>query len=293
MTRILILIACLAIACGPDTQPASTPSSWLDTASQLDEPAKALTSEPTLTITSGDKVKTFTRSELLAHPAIQTISLVDESGYPEQKMTYRAIPMGALLADLPIPEGSELGYQALDGFSSGIRAGLVMNRDPARSIAYLAVEPPDQPWPSFEGRSYGAGPFYLVWDKPELSGVGREEWPFQIESFTVRPSTEALYPDLVPDRKNEALYRGYKSFVQNCFPCHTLDGHGVSKLGPDLNVPMNPTDYLQEGVLKQLVRDPRSVRAWAAMKMTGFDEKEIPDQELEELIGYLRSRKKR
>ncbi len=275
----LFLLALLALACSPaPQQPSPQPSS---------------PSEPALTFRSGDTVKTFTRSQLLAHPAIQTLSILDQSGYEDQQMTYRAIPMAALLEGLAVPEGSELGYQTQDGFSSGVQAPLVMNLDPGKSIAYLAVEPPDQPWPNFEGRTYGAGPFYLIWLNPELSEIGREEWPFQVSSFTVRPSTEALYPDLVPDKKNQALYRGYKSFVQNCFPCHTLDGHGAGKLGPDLNVPMNPTDYFELDVLKKLIRDPRSVRTWADMKMAGFDEKELPDPELEELIGYLRSRKKR
>ncbi|MCE7874779.1 cytochrome c [bacterium CPR1] len=275
----LLLLTLLVLACSPAPQQPSPPPSR--------------PSEPSLTLRSGDKVKTFTRSQLLAHPAIKTLSIPDESGYEDQQMSYRAIPMAALMEGLEVSAGSELGYQTLDGFSSGVQAALVMNQDPGRSLAYLAVEPPDQPWPRFEGRTYGAGPFYMIWVNPQLSEIGREEWPFQVTSFTVRPSTEALYPDLVPDRKNQPLYRGYKSFVQNCFPCHTLDGHGSGKLGPDLNVPMNPTEYFQPEVLRKLIRDPHSVRTWAGMKMTGFDEKELPDAELEELIGYLRSRKKR
>src|SRR5207237_8715671 len=49
------------------------------------------------------------------------------------------------------------------------------------AVAYLAIEPPDAPWPPLKaGESATAGPFYLVWVRPELGRIQSGQWPYQI-----------------------------------------------------------------------------------------------------------------
>jgi cytochrome c1 len=71
--------------------------------------------------------------------------------------------------------------------------------------------------------------------------------------------------------------------------CHTLNGQGTSQLGPDLNIPFNPTEYLGEKYLRQLIRNPQSLRRWPQSKMAGFSSKDLPDGELDQIVAYLRS----
>jgi len=44
--------------------------------------------------------------------------------------------------------------------------------------------------------------------------------------------------------------------------CYTLNGAGNAHVGPDLNLPQNPTEYLVPAALRQLIRNPASVRSW-------------------------------
>ncbi|KAB0769181.1 cytochrome c, partial [Pseudomonas aeruginosa] len=63
--------------------------------------------------------------------------------------------------------------------------------------------------------------------------------------------------------------------------CHRLNGAGDAQFGPDLNLPYNPTEYFQPQFLARYIRDPQA-------KMPAFPERVIDDQELRQLIGYLR-----
>ena len=67
-----------------------------------------------------------------------------------------------------------------------------------------------------------------------------------------------------------------------------MNGDGAATIGPDLNLPMNPTEYFAPGVLGPYVRDPAGVRSWPGMIMHGFSAAAIPDDELADLIAYLR-----
>lgn len=281
---LLSLLVLLAVGCGSPPEPSPTPSA---------SPASPVEEEPSLVFRSGAREKSYSRSQLLHHSALQTLDMIDQSGYQGRPMHYLAVPVSVLVDGLELPPDSELHYQTRDGFSSSVEASKAVSTDPNKATAYIAVEDPAHPWPKFDGRDYTAGPFYLVWVHPEMSEIGREEWPFMLSSFTVEPSIASRYPGLMPAKKESPEYRGYKVFIKNCFPCHTLDGEGAGKMGPDLNVPQNPTQYLTDPALRQLIRDPRSVRSWPDLKMTGFDKDLISERKLDELIAYLRSRRRK
>jgi hypothetical protein len=59
-------------------------------------------------------------------------------------------------------------------------------------------------------------------------------------------------------------------------------------MGPDLNVPGNPTEYPGEKLIRVLVRSPQSLRYWAESKMTGFTRGQLPDFDLSNIIAYLK-----
>jgi cytochrome c1 len=67
-----------------------------------------------------------------------------------------------------------------------------------------------------------------------------------------------------------------------------MNGDGAGSIGPDLNLPMNSTEYFEAKALVALIRDPASVRTWPGMAMRGYSEATIPDSELSDLIAYLK-----
>ena len=81
------------------------------------------------------------------------------------------VPLLPLLAGLPSDRFDTLEARATDGFVAQIPLSLVRKGAEGGATAWIAVEPPDQPWPNLPGKNTGAGPFYLVWEHPERSGV--------------------------------------------------------------------------------------------------------------------------
>jgi mono/diheme cytochrome c family protein len=99
-----------------------------------------------------------------------------------------------------------------------------------------------------------------------------------IEAVAVDPTLPALHP----------ARDGQIAFVNKCFTCHTMNGAGPASVGPDLNLPMNPTEYFTDRGLRALIRDPRSVRVWPEQRMPNFAEVDLSDEELGLILAYLR-----
>jgi mono/diheme cytochrome c family protein len=244
--------------------------------------------DPQLKLESVGKKMAFTRSALLARPDLKRIEVANDPSYPGRTMHYQAVPLAALFESLNVPIDAVIEFQCLDGFSAPISKDRILNSDPRRSIAYIAVESADSPWPAVKSNGPSAGPFYLVWQHPELSAIAQEEWPFQLSALVVKGSLRANYPAIFPEAgASAAVERGFKLFTSNCFPCHTLNKNGPGAVGPDLNVPMNPTEYFVPAALRSLIRNPQSVRYFPRSNMSAFPEAILSDSELTDLITYL------
>lgn len=242
---------------------------------------------PVLQLQIDGQVNTLTRTSLLQSPALQTIVIADDVSYHRQQK-YQAIPLQSLLPRLP-NEGT-LQFTALDGFVATIPDQLIQAQGDAAQ-AWLAIEDPAQPWPALKLGQPSAGPFYLVWVAPEKSHVSGEQWPYQIAKISTSMPLEVRYPQLLPhsDGINYAsAVRGLQIFTKNCATCHRLNQGGDASIGPDLNIPMNPTAYFQEAALRKLIRDPGSVRTWQQSSMPGFKEEIISEIELDDLLVYLK-----
>ena len=250
--------------------------------------------EPTLSIEISGKgiVKTYTRHELLAKAEKQTLIINYTPIYQGKMIHYTVVAAASLFDHLGVKTNALIQFKTLDGFSAPIDTKKLLNRDPKGAIAYIAIEDEQHKWPAIKKTSTATpGPFYLVWKNPQLSDVREEEWPFQLSGFQVRSSLRELFPEIFPSSslpENSPVNRGFKSFTQNCFACHTLNKSGDSKIGPDLNTPHNPTEYFQADYLKMLIRDPQKLRYWPQAKMRGFSEESMSNAELDDLIAYLK-----
>jgi mono/diheme cytochrome c family protein len=252
-------------------------------------PAAAVAAEPTLQIGVGGETRSFTRDAMLAMPEAATVEVPRDVAYGGQ-MPYRAVPVATLLSGLKFPPDSVVEAVATDGFVAQIPLNLMLNTDPAKSRAWLAIEPADKPWPDIPGRTYSAGPFYIIWSKPEVSGIRSEYWAYQTAKLQSQPSPASRWPEIAVDQslpEDDPIRTGQSLFVAQCMPCHKLNGAGSSDVGPDMNLPMSPTEYMTEKGLHALIRDPKSVRTWPGQTMNGWPPDLLSDAEIDETIAYL------
>src|SRR5262249_24816250 len=79
-----------------------------------------------------------------------------------------------------------------------------------------------------------------------------------------------------------------RSTSPKCLPCHKLNGGGASDVGPDLNLPMNPTEYMTGVGLHALIPDPKSVHTWPGQRMNGLPPDLLSDREIGIIVDYLK-----
>lgn len=245
-------------------------------------------SEPVLQIVTNQGTRVFTRFELLASPYLKTLSVAKDPAYGFKPMTYQAVPLHVLFEG--VSGGEALTFRCLDGFSNSLELSRILNKKPSGAIAYLAIESAKAPWPSIKPGSPSAGPFYVIWENPERSKIVTEEWPFQVVGFELKPSLAKQFPKTVPAAfvsKTSPIYLGYQKFMQNCFACHTVNGEGNGKIGPDLNYPHSPAEYMRAPYFFKLVRNPQSLHSWANSQMPAFDTNSLSDQDIKNIYAYL------
>lgn len=292
------LLALPAAAQSPVTPGSGTLDAVRDLARQAGERARdALTGEraqdagATLTIHGiAGGPHEFTTARLLARPDARTITLPADPAYGPGPRDVRAVPLAALLGDIPRAEADIVEATALDGFVAQLPAARVLARGPDAAEAWLAIEDPAAPWPDLPGKDVGAGPFYVVWLHPERSGIRPEAWPYQTVRLAFTESVAARFPAIAVDPALPAdapARAGQALFVENCFACHAMNGQGEATKGPDLNLPMNPTDYFRAEVLPAYLRDPKSVRHWPDQQMPAFPPDVLSDGEIAAVIAYL------
>jgi mono/diheme cytochrome c family protein len=249
----------------------------------------ALAAEPMLTLDVGGTAHSFTSAQLLANPATTEIDVPRDASY-RQAMRYRAIPLDRLLAGADLPRDQILEAVATDGFVGMLPVDLILHAPPGAAQAYLAVEPAGAPWPPLPAKTVSAGPFYIVWLRPEASGIRSEQWPYQVAVIRSADSPAKRWPALGVDPSLPAgapVRAGQTLFVTQCLVCHKLNGAGSADVGPDLNQPENPTQYFQVDALKRYIRDPTSLRHWPTMQMKGFDKEALSDHEIDLIVAYL------
>jgi mono/diheme cytochrome c family protein len=255
----------------------------------IQAPMGAMAGEPALDITIAGATRHFTRSELLGRQDIETIKAGKDVSYGTA-MTYRAVPLQALLKGLVLPPGSVIEAVASDGFAAQLPIDLVSSTDQKTAMAWVAIEPADAPWPHLPGKTVSAGPFYLVWTGEKVDMIRGEQWPYQIVRLSSQDSPAVRWPQLSVDPAlpaNDAIRAGQALFVTQCMVCHKLNGAGSGEAGPDLNRPMNPVEYLTPSALHALIRNPASVRDWPGRMMQGFPPDQLSDHEIDVIVAYL------
>lgn len=245
----------------------------------------AVAATPVLTLTAGGATVEFTADELLARPDVEAIAVAHDPAYG-RAMSYRGVPLRALLSALPSDLADTVQARAADGFVAEIPRALISGA----AVPRIALEDPLHPWPPLQGKAISAGPFYLVWQYPERARISPEQWVYALAALTAVPSPAQRWPGIAVDPsvpEDAPARRGQLAFIANCLPCHRLGGAGEATVGPDLLRPMPATAYFTEAGLRALVRNPAAVRYWPAQQMPGFDDNALPESEIDAVIAYL------
>lgn len=252
--------------------------------------AKPGQAEPAaLSIELDGQTRHFSAVELLANPATHTLEIPRDPSYG-QSMRYLAIPLRELMLGLRNDATDTIEARASDGFVSQLPWSLIEHAASGGAVAWIAIEDPAHPWPNLPSKSFSAGPFYLVWEHPERSGITSEQWPYALASLTGVSDPLRRWPQLsigasVP--ADDPSRRGQAVFLVQCLPCHRLYGAGEGDKGPDLGLPTPATAYMTPAGLKALLRNPAAVRTWPQQQTPGFDSDTLPDVDIDAVIAYL------
>lgn len=219
----------------------------------------------------------FTLGQLRAQVPVQTVSGFDP--YYQREKRFLALPLEPVLR-LGFP-GVELARQdfllrASDGYTVPVSGGKLLEG------AFLAFADADGPWQPIGPRQADPAPWYLVWsDHTDLLTHPRPWALTRIEAA----SFEDVFPLLVPASTDARVREGFALFRDHCVKCHSLNQQG-GRVGPELNVPQNVTEYRDDAFLRAWIRDPQQFRVSVMPPSPGLN-----DAQLDALLAYLRAMK--
>jgi mono/diheme cytochrome c family protein len=202
---------------------------------------------------------------------------------------YDAYALGAVLTNEGIePCGVEqqITFKAKDGYTVTRPLSDFLPGAESNTASYLATNEhgatKDKPWRSLnEGREVVTpAPFALIWSGDHNTVSKGRPFPHMIiEISFAKASVDPRSPGV---EASEVVQTGAKLFTSNCSACHSINLSG-GIVGPELNVPMNVTEYWSGEMLRKMIKEPISVHAGS--RMPGFSY--LPEGELEALLAYV------
>ena len=128
------------------------------------------------------------------------------------------------------------------------------------------------------------GPYYLVWKGAATADL---PWPYQLKEIEVVPDFERRQANLQPRQPPDVeVEHGLMLFSRECTRCHSIN-HVGGKVGPELNDPINVTEYKTGAEISRYIRNAPSVSP--ATKMPRFDQ--LNDADVRALVQYLKAMK--
>lgn len=211
---------------------------------------------------------------------------VKDPNHGEQRR-YRAFPFARVLsagfgAESARLERANFAIHASDGYRKPVSGRALVSGD-----AYLALSEAGRVGFEELGLVSGVhpGPLYLVWtgtaaaSRPWVWSVSRIEW---LEANADERKTA------LPETASATARAGRDRFMKQCFGCHAINRQG-GRVGPELNVPKNITEYRSETYLRAFIRNPESYRYGSSMPAQSH----LSDRELGEVLDYLEAMKSR
>lgn len=225
-------------------------------------------------------------------PSGPTEQLTVDDPYYEKTKTFRAVPLLPLLMEVYEMSGAELARQdfmleAIDGYAAPIPGARLT--EPGAYLAYQDVEF-SPAWEPVGPAQSDPAPLYMIWIHEHQQDVATHPRPWQLRRVTMvsKESSRGMTAPLGLAEGHQA-WAGYELFQQRCVQCHAVNRSG-GRVGPELNVPMNITEYRER---EQTLRFIRNAQAFRYSQMPAFED--LSEAQLGTLWSYLeamRDRKK-
>ena len=114
-------------------------------------------------------------------------------------------------------------------------------------------------------------PCYLVWDL--LQDDHNHSFPYGITHIHIVNSKDE-YANAFPTHASLDVFKGFSIFKNNCIKCHAINQVG-GEVGPELNIPMNVTEYWKNEQLQKFILHPSRFRINSKMPtLTGLTTKD-------------------
>jgi hypothetical protein len=216
---------------------------------------------------------------------------IDEPHTANRLQQYRGFSFNKLLDEIygeHWRDSEEVIFHCLDGFQAMIPISyfrkyntLLAYAMPDRTLFKLSNELAYK-------KEIELAPFYLVWDTEknrEVRHLDMNFWPYQVNSIELVRHTEnsRTHP---PKSSSTAVLHGFEAVRRHCLPCHSLNGEGGGK-APELNYPVNITEYFREEWLKRWIDNPAKLRWNVKMPPLQINLKNRP-QLIDNIVEYLK-----
>lgn len=253
----------------------------------------ALAAWPLAALAASDEVQVvlpgveakFTLPQLRAR--LKKVSVTIDDPLYKQRKTYEGFLLADLLKEAGLADtspGDEVVFTAQDGYSPNVSFGMI--RAHRAIIAFKEKEKS-----SFEALPQGKAmvspaPYYLVWEEGAKL-ADKVPWPYQlvkIEVVNFKDKYAQLYPSGVA--ADSDIMRGFLTFKNLCIACHSINLQG-GDVGPELNAPLNVTEYWPTETLKRFIHDASSFRYKS--KMPAFPQ--LDEKQVGHVIEYLKHMK--
>ena len=250
----------------------------------------ALAGEPTLTFQDGaEPVRQLTREEISR--LLPATEFAVENPSTRQPANYR----GASLADLLTLVYGErwksaglVKFVTVDGYQPIVTVAAIQRHQGLMAYADAGADRL-RPLGDGHGGTVDPGPFYLVWENLKDTGARTDpwlQWPWQLAKVELT-SLEREYPQTAPPAgASPEVLRGFNGFLSHCAKCHQINGEG-GQVGPELNYPVNVTEYWQAEWLPKFIAKPADIRHNSKMPpypATAGD----AQAEIRDILAYLR-----
>ncbi|MGB5413471.1 MAG: cytochrome c [Polyangiales bacterium] len=223
---------------------------------------------------------------------VKPLRLEVSEPYEHAKVMFTALPLERVLDEAYGPSWrthEAILFHCRDGYEPTIPVRRVLDHR-----AFLAIDRPGDVGFTILKDEQGTtrriplSPFYVIWENLDNARVrieGDYGWPYQVVRIDL-VSFQSRFQEMAPPAHSSPnVLVGFNAFVAHCSKCHAINGRGGA-IGPELNYPANPTEYLKEEWLRKWIDDPTLMRIAPRMPPLNPD---LPDRAriIDEIIAYL------
>lgn len=212
--------------------------------------------------------------------------------YEQAEVAFTALPFERVLDEAYGPtwrEHEAILFTCRDGYQPTVTVRRVLEQHAFLAIARVGdVGFTILKYEEGARKRIDLGPFYVIWDNLDdarIRSEGDYGWPYevvQLDLVSFRSHFREMAPPIGASPK---VLAGFEAYVVHCSKCHTINGRG-GDIGPELNYPANPTEYMKSDWLRTWIDDPTNMRR--APRMPPLNP-QLPERArvIDEIIAYL------